>query len=55
MSAAALRRGGRLAIEHDKAQPAQVGALLRGDFFEEITTLADTAGEPRITIARRTG
>ncbi|GAA3487787.1 HemK/PrmC family methyltransferase [Streptomyces cremeus] len=55
LSAAVLRRGGWLAIEHDKAQPEQVGALLRGDFFEEVTTLADTAGEPRITVARRAG
>lgn len=53
LATAVLRPGGRLAVEHDKAQPAQVSALLRGDFFEEITTLPDTAGEPRITIARR--
>ncbi|MDX2680428.1 N5-glutamine methyltransferase family protein [Streptomyces sp. NY05-11A] len=54
LSAAVLRPGGRLAIEHDRAQPAQVSALLRGDFFEEIATLCDIAGEPRITVARRT-
>ncbi|MEU6479733.1 HemK/PrmC family methyltransferase [Streptomyces sp. NPDC047017] len=49
-----LRPGGRLAIEHDKAQPPQVNALLHGDLFAEVTTLPDTAGEPRITTARRT-
>ncbi|GGV87248.1 release factor glutamine methyltransferase [Streptomyces gelaticus] len=54
LAAAALRPGGHLALEHDRAQPEQVRELLRGDSFEEITTFTDTAGEPRITVARRT-
>ncbi|MFD0339555.1 N5-glutamine methyltransferase family protein [Streptomyces sp. NPDC127117] len=54
LAAAALRPGGRLALEHDRAQPEQVRALLHGDSFEEITTFVDTADEPRITVARRT-
>ncbi|MER7664252.1 MULTISPECIES: HemK/PrmC family methyltransferase [unclassified Streptomyces] len=54
LAAAALSPGGHLALEHDRAQPEQVRELLHGDSFEEITTFADTAGEPRITVARRT-
>jgi release factor glutamine methyltransferase len=54
LAAAALRPGGRLALEHDRAQPERVRELLHGDSFEEITTFVDTAGEPRITVARRT-
>ncbi|MFF9203234.1 N5-glutamine methyltransferase family protein [Streptomyces sp. NPDC014986] len=54
LAAAALRPGGRLALEHDRAQPEQVRELLHGHAFEEITTCVDTAGEPRITVARRT-
>ncbi|WP_329413767.1 peptide chain release factor N(5)-glutamine methyltransferase [Streptomyces sp. NBC_00704] len=53
LAAAALRPGGRLALEHDRAQPEQVRALLHGDAFDDVTTFADTAGEPRITVARR--
>lgn len=54
LAAAALRPGGWLALEHDRAQPQQVRAVLHGGPFEEITTFDDTAGEPRITVARRT-
>ncbi|MFF1545113.1 N5-glutamine methyltransferase family protein [Streptomyces sp. NPDC058291] len=54
LAAAALRPGGRLALEHDRAQPGQVRELLHGDAFDDVTTFVDTAGEPRITVARRT-
>ncbi|MFI5824007.1 N5-glutamine methyltransferase family protein [Streptomyces rishiriensis] len=53
LAAAALRPGGRLALEHDRAQPEQVRELLHGDAFDDVTTFVDTAGEPRITVARR--
>lgn len=54
LAATVLRPDGWLALEHDRAQPEQVRELLHGDAFGEVTTFVDTAGEPRITVARRT-
>ncbi|MEU6479366.1 HemK/PrmC family methyltransferase [Streptomyces sp. NPDC047017] len=51
---AVLRPGGRLALEHDEAQPALVRELLAAGGFSEATTLSDSAGDPRITVARVT-
>jgi release factor glutamine methyltransferase len=50
-----LRPGGRLALEHDRSQPDDVRRLLEDGPFTDVTTLLDTAEEPRITVARRQG
>lgn len=49
-----LRPGGRLALEHDDEQPAVVRELLAAEGFSEATTLSDSDGDPRITVARIT-
>lgn len=54
LAADSLRPGGWIALEHDRAQPGAVASLLNDGPFDGITTYDDTAGEPRITVARRT-
>ncbi|OEV11239.1 N5-glutamine methyltransferase family protein [Streptomyces nanshensis] len=55
LAAEVLRPDGRLALEHDRAQPDAVQQTLADGPFTDISTFADTAGEPRITVARFTG
>ncbi|MGL5857770.1 MAG: N5-glutamine methyltransferase family protein [Angustibacter sp.] len=47
-----LRPGGRLGLEHDRAQPAAVRQILTDLGYTEIATRADSSGEPRLTVAR---
>ncbi|MGV9563458.1 N5-glutamine methyltransferase family protein [Streptomyces sp. NPDC003480] len=49
-----LRPEGRLALEHDEEQPVAVQKLLAAEGFSEVTTLPDSDGDPRITVARIT-
>ncbi|KZX22726.1 N5-glutamine methyltransferase family protein [Rathayibacter tanaceti] len=44
---------GTLLLEHDRAQPEAVRALLEAQGFAEVQTVLDSAGETRITRAAR--
>jgi release factor glutamine methyltransferase len=46
-----LRPGGRLALEHDRAEAAAVRQVLAGAGFTEITMSEGSADEPRFTVA----
>lgn len=47
-----LREGGRLGFEHGRHQAGDVAQLLTQQDFAEISTHADAAGLPRVTLAR---
>lgn len=55
-AAGLCRDGGRLGLEHDESHAAEVADLLRGDGrYIEVAGMADLAGRPRFTTARRAG
>jgi release factor glutamine methyltransferase len=47
-----LRSGGRIGIEHDESHPEGVATIL-SRHFRDVSGLADLAGRPRFTTARR--
>jgi len=47
-----LREGGRLGLEHARNQAGDVAQLLAQRDFADISTHADAAGLPRVTVAR---
>ncbi len=48
-----LKPGGLIAIEHGYDQAASVTALMKTEGFQEIASLPDLAGHPRISLARK--
>ena len=47
-----LRSGGRIGIEHDESHPEGVATIM-SRYFRDVSGLADLAGRPRFTTARR--
>jgi release factor glutamine methyltransferase len=52
-AAAALAPGGALAVEADPGQAAALSELFRASRFEDVRTLPDLAGRPRVTVGRK--
>lgn len=52
LGAATLRPGGWLGLEHDRAQPDAVRAILTEHGYTDVATRPDSAGEPRLSVAR---
>jgi len=50
-----LKAGGTLLIEHGADQPDEVAAILGAAAWVDISSHADFAGHPRVTVARRGG
>jgi release factor glutamine methyltransferase len=48
-----LRSGGWLLVEHGFDQAAAVAQMFASRHFQDITTVADLGGQPRVTLGRR--
>jgi release factor glutamine methyltransferase len=52
-AASALAPGGALAVEADPSQAEAAAELFRASRFEEVGTVPDLAGRPRVTVGRK--
>jgi len=52
LGAITLRPDGQLALEHDRSQPEAVQQILIHHGYSDVTTVTDSAGDRRITVAR---